>query len=80
MTSKVSDLPFFLERQMAMNSGCKQTFAPTTFKEAKTDTSSNGVTPLMTNTNHNKVQKSVMVDMRKNIWEIPTMWIIPTAL
>ena len=41
-------------------------FAPITFKEAKTNTANNGVTPLMTNTNHNTVQKSVLVDMQNN--------------
>ena len=71
MTSKVSDLPLFLEQRMAINSGCLPIFAPITFKEAKTNTSNSGVTPLMTNTNHNTVQKSVLVDMQNNFMGNP---------
>ena len=41
-------------------------FARITFKEAKTNIANNGVTTLMTNTNHNAVQKSVLVDMQIN--------------
>ena len=46
-------------------------FVPITFKEAKTDTASSGVTSLMTNTNHNTVQKSVLVDMQNNFMGNP---------
>ena len=42
-------------------------FAPITFKEGKTDTMNNGVTPSMTNTNYNSIQKSVLVDMQNNL-------------
>ena len=42
-----------------------------TSKEAKTNIANNGVTPLMTNTNHNTVQKSVLVDMQNNFMGNP---------
>ena len=71
MTSKVTDLPFFLEKRIAINSGCLPMFAPITSKEGKTNIASNGVTPLMTNTKHNTVQKSVLVGMQNNFMGNP---------
>ena len=55
MKSKVTGLPFFWEQKITINSGCLPIFSPITFKEGKTDTTNNDVTPLMTNTNHNTV-------------------------
>ena len=46
-------------------------FAPKTFKEGKTKTANNGVTPLMKSTNHKTVQKSVLVDMQNNFMGNP---------
>ena len=46
-------------------------FAPITFKKGKTDRTNNGITPLTTSTNHNTVQKSVLVDMQNNFMGIP---------
>ena len=66
MTSKVTNMPFFWEHRITINSGCLPMFAPITFKEGKADTANNGVTPLITNTNHNTVQKPVLVDMQNN--------------
>ena len=71
MTSKVTYLPFFWEQQITINSDYLPMFAPITFKEGKTDTANNCVTPLMTNTNHNKVQKSVLFDMQNNFMGNP---------
>ena len=71
MRTKVTGLPFFWEQQITINSGCLPMFAPITFKEGKTDTPNNGVTQLMTNTNHNTVQKSVLVDMQNNFMGNP---------
>ena len=71
MTSKVKDLPFFWEQQITINSGCLPMFAPITFKEGETDATNNGVTPLTTSTNHNTVQKSVLVDMQNNFMGNP---------
>ena len=71
MMSKVSDLSFFLEPQMAISSGCLSIFSPITFKEAKTDTANSGVKPLMKNTKHKTVQNSVLVDMQNNFMGNP---------
>ena len=46
-------------------------FAPITFKKGKTDSTNNGITPLTTSTNHNTVQKSVLVDMQNNFMGNP---------
>ena len=46
-------------------------FAPITFKEGKTDTTNNCITPLTTKTNHNTVQKSVLVDIQNNFMGNP---------
>ena len=66
MSNKVTDLPFFLERRITINSDCLPMFAPITYKEGTADKASNGLTPLMTNTNHNTVRKYVLVDMQNN--------------
>ena len=71
MRSKVTGLPFFWEQQITINSGCLPMFAPITFKEGETDATNNGVTPLTTSTNHNTVQKSVLVDMQNNFMGNP---------
>ena len=46
-------------------------FAPITFKKGKTERTNNGITPLATRTNHNTVQKSVLVDMQNNFMGNP---------
>ena len=46
-------------------------FASITFKESKTITANNGVTALVTNTNHNTVQKNVLVDVQNNLMGNP---------
>ena len=71
MRNKVEDLPFFWEQQITKNSGCLPMFAPITFKKGKTARTNNGITPLTTSTNHNTVQKSVLVDMQNNFMGNP---------
>ena len=46
-------------------------FSPITYKEGSADKASNGLKPLMTNTNHNTVQKYVLVGMHTNFMGNP---------